>query len=175
MRKPRIPRGKQPPALTRLKQLPAEDRQAIFDWGKELTHAECRKRIKADYGISLSSDSQLSKFRSWQLRQTVWDRFNEMVEQDEQAIQEAFPDMDRERLREMAIKRAYAMADLMGDPKLTLKVVQTDLKDSQDSRDWERLELLKRKAEQADQAKETLGSQLSEEEKLTRMKSIFGH
>lgn len=174
MRKPRIPTSGKVPALTQLKQLDAEIRADLWTRTQGITNKQGRELIQKEFGIRLSSDSQLSKWRSWQLRQSLWDRYQDMVAQDEQAMQDCFPEVPREKIRELAIKRCYAAADLIGDPEVTLKVVQTDLKDSQDSRDWEKLELLKKKAAQAEEAQTVATSDLTPEEKAAKLQEIFG-
>jgi hypothetical protein len=127
--------------LTRLKRLSAEERQEIFAWkdgGTEVggqrsevipTNAEVRKRIGERFGIHLRRDGQLSQFWQWQWRQAPIDHLGQMMSQDEQLLQDQFPGLTRDQLREVTIKRGYALADMMNDPKLGLKVAAEDRKD----------------------------------------------
>ena len=122
--------------MTRLKQLPAESRVELYRLSDQLKGAAWLEYVVREFDIPLTSESQLSDFRAWQLRQSVWDHFNRMVVTDEEALKAQNPDAPRERIREAAIKRAYAAADLAGDTRLALQVVDRDLRDSQDRRDW---------------------------------------
>ena len=124
------------PAMTRLKLLPAETRAELYRLSDQLKGAAWLEYVVREFDIPLTSESQLSDFRAWQLRQAVWDHFNRMVVTDEEALTAQNPDAPRERIREAAIKRAYAAADLAGDTRLALQVVDRDLRDSQDRRDW---------------------------------------
>lgn len=136
-RKQRIPKGGKPlPAMTRLKLLKPEERAEIASWGKELSASEQRAHIATKFGINLSSDSQLTRFVQWQARQAIWDRANDMAEQDEAALSSQFPQLSREKLREAAIKRSYVIADAIGNPELTMKVVKEDLNAEKNTREW---------------------------------------
>jgi len=127
--------GKGPvPPLRELKMRPAEEREWAFNLAGQtnpatrqpLTNTECRALIKKRLGIALGSDGAYSDFRSWQLRWRLTDRLNQMAEDDEAALQDQFPGLSREKIREATIKRSYAMADLLQDPKYTLQVIKTD-------------------------------------------------
>jgi hypothetical protein len=138
-------RGGSKSELTRLKALAPAERAEIHSWqapapGTALvpTNADIRKRIKDRFGIKLSNDGQLSEFWSWQFRQAPIDHLGLMMSQDEQLLQDQFPDKTREQIREAVIKRSYAMTDMMGDVKTGLKVLAADLKDSHERRDWEK-------------------------------------
>ncbi len=133
--------------MTRLKRLPPEDWAAIWEWRDQpgMTNAAIRERILKTHGISLGCHSHLERFWGWQYRQMQWERLNEMAAQDEQMLREQCPDVDRDRLRDAAIKRLYAVADMRGDPKLGLQVVATDLHDSVARRDWEKFRLQQQK------------------------------
>lgn len=137
-RKQRIPKGGKPlPAMTRLKLLKPDERAEIASWGSTVSSSEQRARIATKFGINLSSDSQLTRFVQWQSRQAIWDRANDMAEQDEAALGSQFPQLSREKLREAAIKRSYVIADAIGNPELTMKVVKEDLADSKNNREWQ--------------------------------------
>ena len=117
--------------LRRLKELSAEERAEIYSW-KDLpgvTNADIRKRITVKFGIGLQRDGQLSVFWPWQRRQAQWDRYNELVGQDEAELMDRHPNVSREQLREATIKRMLAEADLEEDPQFGLKVIAMDLKD----------------------------------------------
>jgi len=122
------------PPLRALKLRLAEEREWAFELvnqqhpttGQPLTNAECRAEIHERLGISLGSDGAYSDFRSWQLRQRLHDRLNQIAEDDEQHLTEQFPGLTREQLREMTIKRSYATADLLQDPTFTLNLIRVD-------------------------------------------------
>lgn len=100
------------------------------DTQQPLTNAECRGEIRERLGISLGADSSYSDFRSWWLRQRLADRLNQIVEDDEQQLTDQFPGLSRDKIREAVIKRSYAAADLLNDPKFTLAVVKVDQKET---------------------------------------------
>lgn len=163
--------------LTRLKRLEPEERAEIFTW-KDLpdrTNADIRKMIAERYGVKLTKDGQLSVFWSWQFRQGAMDHLDLMMSQDEENLRDKFPNLSRDTIRDGAIKRGYAVADMMGDVKLTLQVVDRDLKDKTVGQDDRKLVILERKAAQADAAKGLIEDKaLSEAERAARMKEVFG-
>ncbi len=122
------------PPLRALKQRTAEEREWAYELADQkhpataqpLTNAECRGEIREQLGISLGSDSAYSDFRSWQWRQRLTDRLNQIAEDDETQLSDQFPGLSREKIREATIKRTYAAADLMNDPNFTLKVIKAD-------------------------------------------------
>lgn len=174
-KKLRIPsKGTKLPALTQLKQRSAEDRAEVMRWCDVMTSKQVRAHIQKRWKIVLRSDSQITHFRKWQEHQVVWDRFLEAVEHGENFLADKMPDVSRDTLREIAIKRAYAVSAMVDDAELALKVIEADLKDSADHRDWEKLELLKKKAAQADKARRVANSKkLTPEEKAEKLKAIF--
>ena len=172
-------RGGQDAPLSRLKHLEPEERAEIYAWRYEEQPTpklpEIRARIKERFGIVLRRDGQLSLFWPWQRRQGQWDRYNEMVAQDEQGLADRHPGVSREKLREATIKRMYAEADLEEDPKFTLKVIATDLKDTVVGQDDRKLKLLESKAAKADAAEGILQDKaLNEQERAARMRELFG-
>ena len=132
-RKIRSDKGPVPP-LRALKMCAASDREWAFDLiaaknpatGQPWSNAECRELIRKKLGIHLRSDSSYSDFRSWQLRQRLMDRLNQIAEDDEAQLKDQFPGLSRDRIRDAAIKRTYATADLLEDPDFTLRVIKVD-------------------------------------------------
>lgn len=130
-------KGPVPPQRA-LKLLPPEEREWAFslrsmknpDTGNPFTNAECRAQIKQKLGIALRSDSSYSDFCSWQFRQRQWDVLGDLTEQDEQTLRDRFPNLNRDTIREAVLKRQYATAELLNDPKFTLKVIAADQKES---------------------------------------------
>lgn len=129
------------PPLRRLKQITIdrpEDGEWAFhlagqknpDTQQPLTNAECREEVRKRLGVALRSDSSYSDFRSWWLRQRLTERLNQIVEDDEQQLTDQFPGLSRDKIREAVIKRSYAAADLVNDPKFTLAVIKVDQKET---------------------------------------------
>lgn len=130
--------------LTRLKRLDADARAEIFNLAfppegqAALSNAEIRKRIYERWNIRLARDGQLSQFWPWQQKQSALDYLGAMMSDDEQDLQDKFPNTSREKIRETVIKRGYAIANLSNDVSLGLKVLSADLKEGKERRDWER-------------------------------------
>ena len=162
--------------LRRLKELPSADRAEIYGWRgatPAMTNAEIRTRIGERFGVALRRDGQLSEFWQWQFRQGAIDHLGEMMSQDEQLLQDKFPGLSRESIRDAAIKRGYALADLAGDVKLSLSVAKVDLKDSEVTMDGRRLALLEEEAERARKTEAVIDSHLSAEDQAQRLREIF--
>jgi ribosomal protein S24E len=132
-------RGGQDSPLSRLKLLEPSERAEIFDWrhteSPTPTNTEIRQRIAERFGIKLSRDGQLSLFWPWQRRQAQMDYYNETIAQDEAALAKKYPGVSREKIREKAIQRLYAAAELEDDAQFGLKVIGVDLKDERASFD----------------------------------------
>jgi hypothetical protein len=94
-----------------------------------LTNAAIRTRIGERFGVTLRRDGQLSEFWQWQFRQGAIDHLGEMMSENEELLSDKFPHLTRDQLREITIKQGYAVANLINDPKLGLKVASVDLKD----------------------------------------------
>jgi len=137
-------KGGQASELTKLKALSVEDRARVWELrektigSRTLTNEEIRGEIREMFGISLVRDGQLSDFWKWQRRQQQYDMLNELTSEDEARLQEKFPGVDREKLRDTVIKRMYAMAELDDDPAFGLRVIAADIKDSKERRDWDK-------------------------------------
>lgn len=180
--------GQPLPALTRLKQLPMADREIIYGWcnDAEKTLRDVRGSIVDQYQISLSSDSQLTRFRDWQYLQQRTERLNDWTENFQTALQEFNPSADLDQVRQFIYATLMKESAASGNAKLALDVLAMDLaersaktKAQQKERDQQlterRIRLLEQKAEQADQAKGILqDGQLNEEEKAQKMRGLFG-
>jgi hypothetical protein len=120
--------------LSLLKQRTAEEREWAFELrntknpatGEIYTNTECRGEIRERFSISLGSDGAYSDFCSWQFRQRQWDVLGDMADQDEATLADRFPGLSRDQIRDGVIKRQYAVAEMLGDPKHTLKVIKVD-------------------------------------------------
>lgn len=124
--------------LARLKQCTAEEREWAFllrnskntATGEIYTNAECRGEIRERLGISLGTDGSYSDFCSWQFRQRQWDVLGDLASEDEAQLRDRYPNLNRDQIREAIIKRQYAVAEMLGDPKHTLRVIKVDQAES---------------------------------------------
>lgn len=129
-RKPNSPGKDKPvPALTRLKSLPAADREVIYGWCSDAkkTLTDVRGEIRSVYSISLSSDSQLSRFRDWQFHQQRLERHNSNVENFEEAFRRANPKASAETIRNAAIAFFMSEAAASGDRDGFIDIARLDL------------------------------------------------
>lgn len=124
--------------LSRLKQETPANREWAFHLAEQknpktgmvLTNTECRALIKERLGIALGSDGSYSDFRSWQLRQRQYDMLADLSEQDETTFRDRFPGLSADKIRDLVIKRQFAVAELLNDPSHTLKVIKTSQAES---------------------------------------------
>lgn len=132
-------RGGQDSPLSRLKHLEPEERAEIYGWRHEEqptpTLPEIRRRIKERFGITLRRDGQLSLFWPWQRMAARQDFYNDSITQDEETLAKKFPNVPREIIRQQAIQRLYAAAELEDNPAFGLRVIGIDLKDERASFD----------------------------------------
>jgi hypothetical protein len=176
------------PPLTRLKQLPLADREIVYGWcldpAKKLQ--DVRGEIRDAYEISLSSDSQLSRFKDWQYLQQHTERLNNWTEELEERLKEFNPSASRDQVRGFLIDTLMKEAAASGDQKLALEILDRDLADrsaktkaSENAKKIEiaqrRLALLEKQAEQANAAKAvTADTSLTPAEREAKYKQIFG-
>jgi hypothetical protein len=119
------------PELTRLKLLWRDslDASAQDHWrslfASTSTQAQLRAQLKAELGIRLNQDNQLTSFRSWLERQDAMDEEAQLQQEEEIKLRTAHPDWDADRLRSEVIaasmRRAIATGDFSG---LGLKAVK---------------------------------------------------
>jgi hypothetical protein len=92
----------------------------------EKKSAEWRAAVKERFGIWLSSDSQVTRWRDWVHREMSQERLNDFSEHMEQALKEFNPDASMERIREFTIATIITEALAAGNPKLALAAVDRD-------------------------------------------------
>jgi hypothetical protein len=139
------------------------------------SQAEIRKQISAKLHVRLEDDSQLNRFRDWELEQRQMDLEAERAAEEERRLIEEHPDWTKDQVREDLLRRFYNRARATGDAKLGLKTIAADAKLESLGLDREKLAILKRKAEQADTATGILkNKKLTEDEKRQRMLELFG-
>lgn len=180
--------GKPLPALTRLKQLPLADREIIYGWciDPARTLTDARGEIRSVYNISLSSDSQLSRFKDWQYLQQRTDRLNNWTEELEERLKEFNPSASRDKVREFLIDTLMKQAAAEGDREFAMEMLNVDLADrSAKTKAHEnaekiaiakrRLSLLEEKERKLNQAKEIMADgELSQSQREAKMKQLFG-
>ena len=178
--KPKKLYGGRKSELTRLKaqwlRLSSDERAAwqdLFVSGK--TQAEIRQAIREKFEINLHSDSQLNCFRDWELDQRERDLEAERQEEDERRFLQEHPEWSLEEARSAVLKKAYLRATAAGDFKLGLDVVKQELSIQSGVLDREKLELLKRKAAQAESTEKVLTErELTPAERERAIKEIYG-
>ena len=167
-----------------LKCLPEERQAGIYDLLKGKTLAGVKAELAQD-GIAVSQQ-QLSEFHSWYalreaLRGCEQDsvHFTELLKAD-------MPELDEGKVAGLGEALFNLMAIRTQDPQLFLAMqtarhrarmeqMKFDQKERELALDERRVKLLEEKAKLADEAGAVVGSaQLSDEEKLVRMKEIFG-
>jgi len=121
-----------------------------------------------------TSDAALSRFWSWwHLRQQL-KRNQSTVETLLQELQRANPDFSAHQVQEVGQAFFTALALEQQDPKAWFLSQQLALKKQQLNLDREKFELLKKKAEQAEAAKQVVSSADTAEEKQAKLRAIFG-
>lgn len=137
-RKPTVRADGTMPEMSKLKALDPSTRAGLYALTDAMSGEAWRALVLEKHGIDLRSDTCVTDFRTWQFRQVVWDRLNDQAVQDEANLAAgAASGVSRDQLRAAAIMRAYAQADLLGDPKLALQVVDRDLKEQLDGQKLE--------------------------------------
>jgi hypothetical protein len=140
------------------------------DW----TQAQNREAIRSELGVVLESDSQLTRFRQWVAEQDLMDAEQERQAEEETRIKSAHPEWTLDQVRDEVLKLSLYRAVATGEfAKLGLPAVDRVMRRDQLLLDREKLDLLTRKAAQADQAADITRSELSAEEKAARMRELF--
>jgi hypothetical protein len=179
-RKMRGVRDGEVPVLTQLKvRWRGMAQSARERWRERLdgpsTQAELRKLIRAEMHLELKRDTQLTDFRAWLEEQDARDQEAERQKDDEIALAQAHPDWDADRLRSEVIAASMRRAIATGDFKgLGLKAVKAGQNERVLSLDERKLRLLEERARKADEAEGITRSTASNEEKVARMRALFG-
>jgi hypothetical protein len=166
MRKPR--------ADSRLKTLPPELRADIAAHAATHRLEETRAWLLAEKKIRTSTGA-LSEFLSWQ-------RLQESLQANENTVaalmdwyRERHPDTGAEELSALGQAFFSALALRLQDPKVWTAIQHLGLKRRQLDLDREKLELLRRKAEQADRTEAVLNdAALTPAERQRRIREIYG-
>lgn len=176
--------GPKPP-LTRLKELPAEDRSKLLTVLGENTYDKAIPLVENLVGFACSRNV-LSKFWQWQSAQESLENANDLVETFEAFCRKQNPDWSADKVRETSIAFFLAHTAQQRDVDSFVNVAHLDLSErtAKTKAGFERekidiqkrkVALLEQKAAQAEAAKNILQEKgLSEEERRNRMLEIFG-
>lgn len=140
--------------------------------GFERAASEIARRYSLSRAPSLTALSNW--WRDWPLRRAFAD-FGSIAEQVKAALRD-LPDLrlDRDQIETVAQAVFTAAALRRQDPDLYATLRRLSLAEQQLALDRERLELLRRKAAQADAAQAVAASSLTPEEKAAKFREIFG-
>ena len=122
----------------------------------DCSQSEIRRQMFTKLKINLRHDSQLNKFRDWELEQRALDVEAERQAEDERRALEANPDWSLDQARESVLKKAYQRASAHGDFKLGLATVDRELAAKRVVVDQGKLSLMQKKSEAYDRAQAAL-------------------
>lgn len=131
--------GKADPPMTRLKELPAEERAKVMEILRSKTYEEAAPLVSQLVGFSCSVDV-CSKFYKWQTGQEALDGTNDMIEQFEEFVASQNKDWSPEKVRDTSINFFLAHTSANRDVDGFKSVAQLSLKADQAKRQEERLE-----------------------------------
>lgn len=184
-RKLRQPSKGPKPALTRLKELPGEERAKLMGILRDNTYDKAAPLFENLLGFACSRDV-LSKFFQWQGTQEDLENSNDFMAQFEEFTRKQNPDWSADKVRDHAIAFFLAQTAARQDRKGFVQIASLDLEERKArtkakneerkiSISERRVTLLEKKAAQADQASGVMQNRaLTVEEKQARMKEIFG-
>ena len=166
--------------LTRLKELWRQLSPDVRSYWQELfisktKQEEIRSQILDTFKIELRFDKQLNAFRDWEMDQRERDLEAERQAEDERRALAENPNWSLDQAREEVLRRTYQRAMASGDFKMGLAAVDRDLKSKVVTMDREKLELLKRKAEQAENTDKVLSkADMTPEQRELAIREIYG-
>jgi len=163
---------KKPRADSHLKTLPPERQRTIIDALQTRKLAEVRADLRQD-GIETSS-AALSEFWAWwHLREQFQDA-ESSVQTLCKLLKDQRPDMPEEQLADYGQQVFSLLALKQQEPKEWARIQKLRLLRQTLAIEQRKVTLLEQKAEQADQAEEIVSGPLSPEEKLRKMREVFG-
>lgn len=118
--------------MAQLKRLCTEKpdiRDELFKLSDEMTSAVWRMEVKKRFGIWLSSDSQLSRWRQWAIDRIDQELLNDAMELHCSRFQEENPNATAEQVREAGMLYFMEQARARSDRKAFLDVVKVDQKE----------------------------------------------
>ncbi len=155
----------------------AEAMEAVYrvmGWLAGGTQSAAAEMIKEAFGVE-TSPAALSAF--WRRFRSSW--LGERMRRSSRAAKELANLLDREQVEsatwDLLSQQAFELLTSPDpDPSALVKLGKLILQGQKQSLDERKVSLLEEKARQADQVKDVMESQLSEEDKAARMRAIFG-
>jgi hypothetical protein len=146
----------------------------VMGWLASGTQAATIEMIRDAYGVETSA-AALSGF--WRRFKSSW--LGERMRRSSQAAHELANLLDREQVEastwDLLSQQAFELLTSPDpDPHALVKLGKLILQGQKHQLDERKVALLEEKARQADAAKDVMESQLSEEEKAAKMRSLFG-
>src|ERR1700722_14592688 len=169
-------KGRKGTEMTKLKglwlKMPDEERaywQELFVSNTPIP--EIREEIFTKLGVKLNFNWSWCRFRDWELEQRDLYRESERMEEDERQIIKEFGDKwTLEKVRKEVLKKSYARTLRSGNFKLGLATVREDMRVKKIALDERKVELLEKKAAQADATDTVLAeAHLTSEERAQRI------
>ena len=160
---------------SRLKTLPADRQKQIALWSRECSLEALADKLKDELGVT-TSRSALSEFLSWYHLSRHLEDAASFADQLKQTLKD-LPNLklDEEQINSAAQVVFELDAAREKDSKTFVALRRLRQKDKDQQLDSRRLALLEKKAAQADEAESTLkDSALSPEQRMERMRQIFG-
>ncbi|WP_009965327.1 hypothetical protein [Verrucomicrobium spinosum] len=166
--------SRKPRGDAKLKTLPEELQEEIWERLGKGTHAAVRKWLQQEMDIATSLGA-LSEFYSWYgLRRDLQEADSEVTSLM-QLIKEGEYSLDTQQLESLGNTLFLLKARSSGDWKQHKAAVELLLKSRKVAVEERKVAILEQKAAQADKAKELLGDKaLTPEERDRKMKAVFG-
>lgn len=92
----------------------------------DVKQSEIRQQLLKRLKINLRFDSQLTKFRDWEIEQRLMDLEAERASEEERRLIEEHPDWTKDQVREDLLRRFYNRSRATGDAKLGLSTMRQD-------------------------------------------------
>lgn len=102
-------------------------RDELFKLSDELKSAPWRAEVKKRFGIYLSADSQLTRWRRWVFDIMDQELLNDQMELQEEKFRNANPGATDDEVRQAGIRYFMEQARARGDAKIFLDVFDRDL------------------------------------------------
>lgn len=169
----RVPQGRMKPhPQSRLKTLPESVQGEIWDYAQSHSLEDTARWLR-ERGIK-TSRSAISSFLSWYAMRRQLEKNETVVQAVLEHLKLHGAGWTEEQLAQAGQAFFTALALEQQDVRAWAAAQRIALQREQLRLDRERLDFLRQRAEQADRAEEVARSELTDAEKLQRMKEIFG-
>ncbi len=175
--------AQKPRSDSTLDSLTPAQKKMLREWlvDENTSYKDAKDRLYQDFNIRTSVGA-LSRFYATQcfaLRSSEAKDFAEQVLSDLTADGTQFDEATIALIKQKAFERAYARDGNLEDLAILAKIIgdsaKLQLKKKDQALAERRIQLLEKKAEQADKAKEIVGNKdLSEQEQAQQIRSLFG-